>query len=77
MLTENLGHQFVGEELASLHDLIGNLADVGPGLDCGPQNIAGRQLDHATLGNEPRCLRTFACPRGAKQDDIHAIALPF
>jgi hypothetical protein len=32
MLPKYLGHQFVGEKLALLHDLVGHFADLGPGL---------------------------------------------
>ena len=71
MLAKNFGHQFIGEKLPRLHDLIRHFADFSARLYGRAQDIAGRQLHHAIFLDEKCSLRSFACARRPQKDDIH------
>lgn len=71
MFTKDFGHQFVGKELARLHDVVGHFADLCTCLDSSTENIASRKLNHIALLDQTGRLGALACPRRPQQNNIH------
>ena len=72
----DLDDDLVGDELAALHDRLGALADLGPGLDRRAQHVAGGELRYAVFLDQPLCLGPLARPRRPEQDQPHRRPLP-
>ena len=62
---------FVGHQLAAIHDRLGAQADQRAGLDGRPQHVPGRELHDAVLLHEPLCLSALPRPRGSEHDQSH------
>ena len=75
-LRYDLVDDLVGDQPAGVHDRLGALADLGPGLHRGAQHVAGRELGYAVFFYQSLCLRPLARPRRPKQNQPHRALLP-
>ena len=63
----------VGYEFARFHHCLGLDPDRRALGDRLAQHVAGRQLDHAAIGLEPRRLGALARARRSQKNDVHEI----
>ena len=64
-------HQVVGHQLAPVDDLADPVAELGPGLDLGAQQVAGGQVGHPEVGGEDGPLGALAGPRRPHEHEAH------
>ncbi len=70
-LLHKVDDELVGNELASIHVLLGRDAELGLSLDGGTKQVARGDVGNAEIGDEALGLRTLAGARGALQHDVH------
>ena len=69
-------HDLVRYEPARIHDVRDLVAQLGIGLACFAQHVAGRKLQHSVVFDQALGLRPLAGARRAQEDDIHCVKSP-
>src|SRR3972149_5455861 len=67
---DELDHELVRNEIAPIEDRLHAQAELAPGCDSGPENVAGRDLRGPPVGLDQFRLGALTGPRGAENDDI-------